>query len=53
MFMHIMKQQILLEAYFFKIWANNKFSFLKCKRDPDELGKFSYFNLGQIDLKIA
>ena len=40
-----------LRGLFFKIWANNRFSFLKMQGGPDELGKFS--SLGQIDLKIA
>ena len=46
-----MKQQITLRALFFKIRANNRFSFLKIQGGPDELGKFSY--LGQKDLEIA
>ena len=50
-FIHVMKQHIILEAYFSRFGPITDFRFSKCKGGPDELGKFSY--LGQIDLKIA
>ena len=56
MFIHIMKQQILLaglfRGLFFKFWANNRFSFLKMQEGPQRIGKIFILRSDRLENSI-